>query len=433
MLDLDGNERASIGLRNNTLNRLHVLLDQLIRKKVNGPVRAAAVTAFFETLDTVRAEWTEDLEGLKSELAELNEKINAQQQKVSSHPKTWTKDQIAQGMDRAASREVRRLDLWRDDFAQYSRYVATLGRLLDLTPDRFDPGKFKISDLIPPFSLGPANSLWDIQHYMTDVGAQGLVLDSRDQVDWERSVRTINYLPALARIAVRNNVQADVDPRPVDFTAMKVSFEGQDAVWLYRDEEHQALVRSRDGMVHYEPVARLQAREDGSIAFDRPGWGSGFPLEIFEDPQLGIPAAERREWLSGWHSEREWLMAVHKTRYSNGVIGVTEALLGSAPATPYLERKRRLRRTELLVVAKDHWNFNARAFNPGGNHGSFYRASTHSVLLIAGGRETGIPGGLHVETPYDSLSFAPTILALMGRPEADLPGPVIEGLMTESR
>ena len=433
MLDLDGNERASIGLRNNTFNRLHVLLDQLIRKKVTGLVRAAALTAFFDTLDGVRAAWTEDLESLKSELAELSEKIDIQQRRMSSLPKTWTKEQIAEGLDRKASREARRLDLWRDELALYSQYVATLTRLLDLTRDGFDPGKFKTSDLIPPLSLGPANSLWDVQHYVTDVGSDGLVLDSRDQLDSERSFRTMNYLPALAKIAVRNNVQADVGPRPVDFTAMRIPLDGEDVVWLYRDEEHQALVRSRDGMVHYEPIAHLRAREDGAIAFDRRDWAPGFPLEIVEDPLLTVPVAERREWLSAWHSEREWLTAVHRTRYSNGVIGVTEALLGSEPATPYLERKRLLRRTELLVVANAHWNFNARAFNPGGNHGSFLRASTHSVLLIAGGRSTGIPSGLHVETPYDSLSFAPTILALMGRAESDLPGPVIEELMTADR
>ena len=82
----------------------------------------------------------------------------------------------------------------------------------------------------------------------------------------------------------------------------------------------------------------------------------------------------------------------------------------------------------MLVLANDHWNFNVRGFNPGGNHGSFLRESTHSVLLFAGGKDTGIPEGLRVETPYDSLSFVPTILSLMGRPEADLPGPVIREL-----
>src|SRR4029450_11872182 len=126
----------------------------------------------------------------------------------------------------------------------------------------------------------------------------------------------------------RNNVQAGVGPFPVDFTAMRVLLEGQEAVWLYRDEAHQALIQSRDGMVHYQPIARLTAREDGALSFDRLEWAPGFPLEIFEDPQLAIPATDRREWLGAWHSEREWLAAVHKTRYLNGINCLTEELLG---------------------------------------------------------------------------------------------------------
>ena len=38
-----------------------------------------------------------------------------------------------------------------------------------------------------------------------------------------------------------------------------------------------------------------------------------------------------------------------------------------------------------MVVASDHWNFDVRGFNPGGNHGSFLRISTHSTLMFAGG------------------------------------------------
>ncbi len=125
---------------------------------------------------------------------------------------------------------------------------------------------------------------------------------------------------------------------------------------------------------------------------------------------------------------------MHRTRYSNGIIGLTEELLEQPQSSVdvmdrYKERKRTLRRTDLLVLANDHWNFNVRGFNPGGNHGSFFRISTHSVLLFAGGKDTGIPEGLRVETPYDSLSFVPTILSLMGRPEPDLPGPVIRELV----
>ena len=67
------------------------------------------------------------------------------------------------------------------------------------------------------------------------------------------------------------------------------------------------------------------------------------------------------------------------------------------------------------MLARDHWNFDVRGFNPGGNHGSFFRNSTHSTLMLAGGDETTIPRGLSVEEPYDSLSFMPTMLALTGQ------------------
>lgn len=69
----------------------------------------------------------------------------------------------------------------------------------------------------------------------------------------------------------------------------------------------------------------------------------------------------------------------------------------------------------MLILANDHWNFDVRGFNPGGNHGSFFRVSTNSTFMIAGGKSTGIPRGLAVEEPYDSLSFAPTILRLMNK------------------
>ena len=72
---------------------------------------------------------------------------------------------------------------------------------------------------------------------------------------------------------------------------------------------------------------------------------------------------------------------------------------------------------DFLVFANDHWNFNVRNFNPGGNHGSFLRISTHSVWMMAG---AGIAAGKQVEVPCDSLNFASTILKLMGRP-APLP------------
>ncbi|MES1258931.1 MAG: hypothetical protein ABUS51_10890, partial [Acidobacteriota bacterium] len=81
---------------------------------------------------------------------------------------------------------------------------------------------------------------------------------------------------------------------------------------------------------------------------------------------------------------------------------------------------------DLLILAADHWNFNVRGFNPGGNHGSFFRISTRSVLMLSG---AGIRPGTSIERPYDSLSFVPTLMNLTGHGSEDrYPGPVIEEL-----
>ena len=201
--------------------------------------------------------------------------------------------------------------------------------------------------------------------------------------------------------------------------------------------KQQALIETRQGAdgldLRYLPVSNLTEDASGGLHYDPAAWCPGLPLEIFEDPNLDVPGADREAWLSEWHSERDWLRAVHRTKYSNGIVGIVEELQIQPVASPYQERKRELRLPDMIVFANDHWNFNVRGFNPGGNHGSFLRVSTHSVLLAAGGEDTGIPRGLRVATPYDSLSFVPTILALMGRPEPDLPGPVIEELLTPVR
>ena len=100
----------------------------------------------------------------------------------------------------------------------------------------------------------------------------------------------------------------------------------------------------------------------------------------------------------------------------------------------------------MLIVANNHWNFDVRGFNPGGNHGSFFRISTHSTFMIAGGQNTNIPRALDITTPYDSLSFVPTLLALTGNLRDDnkpvpalrergfspFPGPVVKELLNHS-
>jgi hypothetical protein len=56
------------------------------------------------------------------------------------------------------------------------------------------------------------------------------------------------------------------------------------------------------------------------------------PLRVWEDSGLQIPNGQDREaWLGAWHTDREWLNAVHRTRYSNGVIGIFEQFVREQP------------------------------------------------------------------------------------------------------
>ncbi len=416
MLDLDGNERASVGLRNNNLNTLQIFLDQLTRKTLAPAIRAVAIDAFMETLESVRESWTRDLSELQSQVSGVDPQVAELKNTVAAQPRRWTKDQIADELPRAATRISRKLAILEEDRRDYAAYAATIARLLKLTPADFDPGKFKLTEVIPPRSLGPSNSLWDLQHYVTGPGPQGFQLTSDGQFDWERSFSRINYFEALQAIRVRNNVQSAVSAQPVDFTAVATT----EGIWLYHDEEHQALLQNG----RYVPVAHLTAQRDGSITYEPRELAPGFPLAYFEDPDLAVP----QTWLTEAHTDREWLAATHKTRYSNAFVSLVEQLGPFARGSDYQQRQRALRRTDLLIVANDHWNFNARGFNPGGNHGSFFRDSTHSVLMLAGGEQTAIPAGTHIGAPYDSLSFLPTVLSLMNLAEPDLPGPVIKEL-----
>jgi hypothetical protein len=83
----------------------------------------------------------------------------------------------------------------------------------------------------------------------------------------------------------------------------------------------------------------------------------------------------------------------------------------------YEKRRRALVETDFHIFAADHWNFNVRFPNPGGNHGGFFRISTHAVWTIAG---DGIPIRA-VQEPYDGLDFASTMLSILGKavPMAD--------------
>ncbi len=446
LLDFDGNERASLHFRDSDLNLLHILLQKLQSNRLSPPLRAALTGAFFKTLDTRRAEWQTNLDELDEELAVLRERIDQQRNIWETQPKKFTAEEQELGRDDDKIRVYAQLERWMGHEKSYTEYARTLKNLLALRPETFAPAKFKIEDVIAKNAMGERNSVYQLQNYIVGPAPGGFVLTPDGSLDVEKSFQRRDYYSLLHGITIKNNVQPDVANKPIDMIVTRLNSSAlppllqetaltPDVIWVYEGPDKQALILARrdkqDGLsLRYLPIKNLKQDSEGKVHFELASWGPGLPLQIFEDARFGVPVADRESWLSQWHTDDEWFKAVHETRYSNGLIGLHEEFArhpierlsqdepgisqGERLMRRFALRQRSLIETDLQVVANDHWNFDVRGFNPGGNHGSFFRISTHSTFMLAGGANTGIPHATVVEGAYDGLSFVPTVLALTG-------------------
>src|SRR5262249_18107332 len=387
LLDFDGNERAGLHLRYSDLNVLHLLLQQL-QGNLPANLRQAATGAFFSVIDRHRADWSSDLDELSAELAALTRAANKQRELCAAQHKRFTEQEKELGRDDNAHRICIRALQWNEFAQDYGAYVSTMRTLLSLKPENFEPAKLKIETVIPKHAMGQRNSTHDLQNYVIALARGGLVVNADGSLDLERSFTRLNYLDLIHEQTVRINVPTGISNHPVDFIAMRIPRASiaplldsklkpdDDVVWLYNGPDSQALILPRgeaDGQLRlrYLPIANLAQDADGAIHFKQIEWKPGLPLHILEDPRLEVRLAERVSWLSQWHTDAEWLQVLHKTQYSNGLIGLHEQFtFFPSPATDtnaanispdesllrqFRRRQRRLVETDMLIVANNHW------------------------------------------------------------------------------
>jgi len=455
LLDLDGNERASVQFRNSDLNEIQILLEKLARPDVEKAEKNAEAAAILAIVERNRAVWSRTAEQLREELAALERAIGNEQALIAADRHAWSAEDRASGTRLEAMRRAATLGEWRGEQRGYSEYLSALDRLLNLRAQDLVPLRVRVDTLIPKRVMGEPNSMRQLANYVSGPESGGMVFKEDGSLDEERSFSRIDYFSALASVRVRNSVQASLGSAPVDFVAMRIPKQAlanvleksdqpeSDAVLLYRDREHEALLlhqyRNGESWLRYIPVSGAVQDGHGDSRFSPADWGAEMPLKLFEAPDLQV-GCDRSAWLNAWHSEREWLNATHRTKYSNAVIGLNEYFRRWEPDSvpplfravaneqdwpllrQFTTRLRAAVEPDLLILANYGWNFNVRNPNPGGNHGSFFRISTHSVFMLAG---ADVPAGLRVEQPYDSLNFVPTLQALLGRPVESYPAPPI--------
>lgn len=453
LVDFDGNERSSIHLRNSDLNLLQILWQQLQTGKISNQTEKAAIELFFEIIERNRPRWQKESVEMSEEMDALHHWIEKQEVTVAQFPKKYTPEEKKQEIDKGHRRTTVQLALAKADERDYREYLRVVSNLLQLKRESFDAKKLKIEDYIGKGVMGERNSIYQLQNYVIGLSDEKLTLDADGKINIEKSFRHLNYPQMLREQTVSNNIQPKVGNRPIDYVVSRIESaqlmkqlppdcqSAEKAIWLYGGEDRQALILTRGESgkteIRYLPIAHLREQTDGVFSFEVKKWDAGFPLKIYEDANLRILTSDKSAWLDSWHTESEWMEATHLTQYSNGVIGLTEQFI-KHPLERFFEQKtdeeligrfrqrqRDLTETDLMMSANDHWNFDVRGFNAGGNHGSFFRVSTNSALMFAGGAQTGIPRGLTIEKPYDSLSFAPTLMRLMGKID-DAGNPITE-------
>jgi hypothetical protein len=89
LLDLDGNERASVQLRNSDLNELQILLEQLARPNAQNAKKNAEAAAILAIVHRNRASWSTAAAQLRDELPALERAIAKQQTLVAADRHPW--------------------------------------------------------------------------------------------------------------------------------------------------------------------------------------------------------------------------------------------------------------------------------------------------------------------------------------------------------
>ena len=449
-IDNFGNGRSAVNLRNDDLNRLHLLLLEIKRSQPDSERWHQLKSMFRRNLGRTRRWLEPDLalyqdyhQGAKNLAFNLNSKP----------------DKHAQDVARRLLDEIER------DAPQVGALELLLGlRFAKDDPegglefDRMIRSDFAISSLIPKGFLGHPNQVHQLSRYT--LGLDEDLNWVTTTVDEKGRPVPMDYFEILSDYQAPNApVNGDHNPHDLIVTRLPTrhvagalrSIAGievnqgdlHNVVWVKstaRDDHDKGgealIVEDANRRIQYVPVAGLKQAADLSFDF---ALGSGpDPLALLAEKGVKVAdGSSRLDWVRRFHSREDWLAATYQTEYGTAVcmlLDITDNPTGVFIDSPDfqrylthfsspdlkarylrgLKRKYALHQADFLVWSDELWNFNSHTRTAGGSHSGLRPIVTRTAFLVWGGENTDVASGVTVSQVGTTLDLVPTLFQALG-------------------
>ncbi|MEE8585120.1 MAG: hypothetical protein V3T83_09750, partial [Acidobacteriota bacterium] len=339
-IDPFGNGRATVHLRNNDINQLHLILLELKRRQPEERFDRLR-SLFQETFKRTRAWLAPDLalmEDYQAGALDLAANLKAKADKFS-HDSAWR-----------LNKEVKRL----------GPQIEALQRLLSIAFgegagginfDQTFSRPFKIPSFIPKQYLGRRNSVYQLSRYT--IGLDGDLNWIETTLDHKGRSVPMNYFDILANYKAanspvnghRNPYDLIVTGLPLEETRRALKEHGlldrfselKSAVWMKSSARlnpvkggEAVAVWTKDNRMLYAPVRDFQQNADGTLQFDLAEERD--PLALLKGTGFRPPdGASGLDWMRKLHPDRDWLKAAFSTEYSTAVNTILDIFHNPVP------------------------------------------------------------------------------------------------------
>lgn len=441
-IDNFGNGRAEVHLRNDDLNRMHLLL--LARnRKLDEEQRARWRALVRQTAAAIRPWLGPELASYRS----YHQAALAWASDLEQRTDFYWRD-IGKRLKSEGERDAPQLEAL-SRLEEMCRAEDPVVWLIEHNPS--------IPDLIPKKYLGPRNSIYQLSHYTLGLSDNMEWVEST--VDHQGRPVPMDYFSVITNYDAPNPPLPDMN-NPVDIIVRSLPVEPlraallergwldpdgtlRQVLWVVSTAKNNLqrggealLLEASDGRLRYLPIRDLKQDAEGRFSFLPHNQLD--PLGLFYDPAFDGPGGEPAfVWLERFHTPQEWMEAAHDTTYSIAPLIMTDITRTNADralSNPqfartltgfpspevkqhYLEGVRwkyDSQQPDLLLWSSYLWNFASKNQTPGGSHGGLRPLVTRTSFLLWGGKDIPLPRGAALQQYCTTLDIVPTLAETLG-------------------